>query len=244
MYFPPFITARMGQKIGRRPQTQLCGAALIAVTQFPDLPFSLLPIRPYTLICSEALYQSALGPPAYGYVEVLGDPAAVSYQTDLALSRISTGLAFSNFRLQRQSWRQQLLLQLILALVLGLSRLMLVSLLRYGLETAQAQRKAQTRSLLWRLGAGRMNPRSRRLAGRCGHRPLRGGIINPRWESEAVHRGLCMLRCLPAGYGTRKEPFAPCTHSPLLCPRQLQRGLSNSLPALRLRSAGLLLQGE
>ena len=87
-------------------------------------------------------------------------------------------------------------------------------------------------------------PRARRLAGRCGHRPLRGGIINPRWESEAVHRGLCMLRCLPAGYGTRKEPFAPCTHSPLLCPRQLQRGLSNSLPALRLRSAGLLLQGE
>ena len=28
--FPPFITARMGQKIGRRPQTQLCGAALRA----------------------------------------------------------------------------------------------------------------------------------------------------------------------------------------------------------------------
>ena len=27
--FPPFITARMGQKIGRRPQTQLCGDALI-----------------------------------------------------------------------------------------------------------------------------------------------------------------------------------------------------------------------
>ncbi len=27
--FPPFITARMGQKIGRRPQTQLCGDALV-----------------------------------------------------------------------------------------------------------------------------------------------------------------------------------------------------------------------
>ena len=27
--FPPFITARMGQKIGRRPQTQLCGDAII-----------------------------------------------------------------------------------------------------------------------------------------------------------------------------------------------------------------------
>ena len=26
--FPPFITARMRQKIGRRPQTQLCGDAL------------------------------------------------------------------------------------------------------------------------------------------------------------------------------------------------------------------------
>lgn len=129
------------------------------VRQFPDLPFSLLPIRPYTLICSEALYQAAMGAPAYGYVEVLGDPAAVSYQTDLALSRISTGLTFSNFRLQRQSWRQQLLLQLILALVLGLSCLMLVSLLRYGLENAQAQRKAQTRSLLWRLGADRIKLR-------------------------------------------------------------------------------------
>ena len=31
--FPPFITARMGQKIGRRPQTQLCGDAL-SFTQF------------------------------------------------------------------------------------------------------------------------------------------------------------------------------------------------------------------
>ena len=29
--FPPFITARMGQKIGRRPQTQLCGAAFIQI---------------------------------------------------------------------------------------------------------------------------------------------------------------------------------------------------------------------
>ena len=27
--FPPFITARMGQKIGRRPQTQLCGDAIV-----------------------------------------------------------------------------------------------------------------------------------------------------------------------------------------------------------------------
>ena len=26
--FPSFITARMGQKIGRRPKTQLCGVAL------------------------------------------------------------------------------------------------------------------------------------------------------------------------------------------------------------------------
>ena len=32
--FPPFITARMGQKIGRRPQTQLCGAALDQRTWF------------------------------------------------------------------------------------------------------------------------------------------------------------------------------------------------------------------
>ena len=30
--FPPFIAARMGQKIGRRPQTQLCGDALIYFT--------------------------------------------------------------------------------------------------------------------------------------------------------------------------------------------------------------------
>ena len=29
--FPPFITARMGQKIGRRPQTQLCGDAFIQI---------------------------------------------------------------------------------------------------------------------------------------------------------------------------------------------------------------------
>ena len=27
--FPPFIPARMGRKIGRRPQTQLCGDAIV-----------------------------------------------------------------------------------------------------------------------------------------------------------------------------------------------------------------------
>ena len=31
--FPPFITARMGQKIGRSPQTQLCGDALAHVKE-------------------------------------------------------------------------------------------------------------------------------------------------------------------------------------------------------------------
>ena len=46
--FPPFITARMGQKIGRRPQTQLCGAALgvlqsgSAGTEDPAFPISIL----------------------------------------------------------------------------------------------------------------------------------------------------------------------------------------------------------
>ena len=32
--FPPFIPARMGRKIGRRPQTQLCGDALNLIRQF------------------------------------------------------------------------------------------------------------------------------------------------------------------------------------------------------------------
>src|SRR5699024_9956411 len=34
--FPPFITARMVQKIGRRPQTQLCGDALNLVISAAD----------------------------------------------------------------------------------------------------------------------------------------------------------------------------------------------------------------
>ena len=117
------------------------------------LPFSLLPIRPYTILCSEGIYESLVGEITYCYVEVLGDPAAVSYQTDLALSRISTGLAFSNHRIARQSLRQQLLLQLILAVVLLVSCGILVGILRFGLESAQAQGRQRTRELLWRLGA-------------------------------------------------------------------------------------------
>src|SRR5699024_5523680 len=39
--FPPFITARMGQKIGRRPQTQLCGDALYKEVLWPlSTPYS------------------------------------------------------------------------------------------------------------------------------------------------------------------------------------------------------------
>ena len=212
MYFPPFITARMGQKIGRRPQTQLCGAALIAVTQFPDLPFSLLPIRPYTLICSEALYQAAMGPPAYGYVEVLGDPAAVSYQTDLALSRISTGLTFSNFRLQRQSWRQQLLLQLILALVLGLSCLMLVSILRYGLENRGGP--AQGPDPVAAVAAGRGPDQAPPRRGASGPPPRRVRLplrrAGPSWPGRPWRRRRRSgpWRPIPASRG--RCPWWPC----------------------------------
>ena len=123
------------------------------VHDFSGLPFSLLPIRPYTLLCSESLCKSVTGTLDYGYVAVLGDPTAISYQTDLALSRISTGLGFTNYRVERQSWRQQLTLQLILSLVLGLSCWMLVGILRYGWESARAPRTARLRMLLWRLGA-------------------------------------------------------------------------------------------
>ena len=41
--FPPFITARMGQKIGRRPQTQLCGDAF---DYFPPRRGILPPVMP------------------------------------------------------------------------------------------------------------------------------------------------------------------------------------------------------
>lgn len=134
-----------------------CGTAELKVggvaQDLSFLPFSLLPIRPYTILCSEALYETLVGGISYCYVEVLGDPAAVSYQTDLALSRISTSLGFSNFRMERQSLRQQLFLQLILAVVLLVSCGILVGILRFGLESAQAQGRQSTRALLGRLGA-------------------------------------------------------------------------------------------
>lgn len=125
------------------------------VHDLSDLPFSLLPIRPYTLLCTEALFEQVLGSIAYGYVEVLGDRGAVSYQTDVALSKLPTTMVFSNLRIERQSSRQELLLQLILSLVLGISCLLLVSMVRFGLESAHATRKQQTRTLLWYLGADR-----------------------------------------------------------------------------------------
>ena len=41
--FPPFIPARMGRKIGRRPQTQLCGDALgVVLTVFALLDMFML----------------------------------------------------------------------------------------------------------------------------------------------------------------------------------------------------------
>ena len=43
--FPPFITARMGQKIGRRPQTQLCGDALSFNRHQSELLFKVISDR-------------------------------------------------------------------------------------------------------------------------------------------------------------------------------------------------------
>ena len=52
--FPPFITARMGQKIGRRPQTQLCGDALGKVLR-KTIALGLV----CSLICGAALLRAA-----------------------------------------------------------------------------------------------------------------------------------------------------------------------------------------
>src|SRR5699024_7077599 len=51
--FPPFITARMRQKIGRRPQTQLCGAAIgdfMAILQVTAFSKCLMRNVPLTVV--------------------------------------------------------------------------------------------------------------------------------------------------------------------------------------------------
>ena len=71
--FPPFITARMGQKIERRPQTQLCGDALVLFREW-KLLMGFLAILVSALICNLVL--TAVNAGSFFTLGLEGQPVA------------------------------------------------------------------------------------------------------------------------------------------------------------------------
>ncbi len=117
-----------------------------------NTPFSINPVRPYSLICSEDTYCQLLGHCEYTCAFVYGDPTMVQYQTDVELSKIQTGLYFVNNRIERSQQAQQLALQVVLALIISVSGFLVTTLIRFGIYAAYEKQEIERYRMLYQLG--------------------------------------------------------------------------------------------
>ena len=121
-----------------------------------DFPFSKDPMRPFSMICSEDTYESLLGTIDYCCFLVYGDRKAISYQTDVELSKIKTGLFFDNKRAERAEQLQALFLLLAMSLILSVSGVLLTTIIRCGISESGRSQEQQKYRLLYQLGMSRI----------------------------------------------------------------------------------------
>ncbi len=120
-----------------------------------DFPTMFHPGRPNSLICNMETYRAIFGACQYGYVLVYGDDAAIQYQTDVELSKISSPLPLSNRRVERMEQRQRLGMRVFLALILSVSGFLMAMLVRFGLYSAMEKENLARYRALYQLGMSR-----------------------------------------------------------------------------------------
>jgi hypothetical protein len=128
---------------------------IVGVLHGQNTRISYDPIRPYSLICNQRTYEKLLGKLAYTYVLVYQDETDIPYQTDVELSKIHTGLYFSNNRVERSEQSRNLAMQLILSMVLSVSGFVVILLIRAGIYASTEESEIQRYGTLHLLGMTR-----------------------------------------------------------------------------------------
>lgn len=120
-----------------------------------DYPISQNPMRPFSMICTEETYEALFGTIDYCYFMVYGDKRAISYQTDVELSKINTALGFNCNRAVHSEQIQQLILLLAMSLILSVSGVLLTTIIRCGISESERAQEQQKYQLLYQLGMSR-----------------------------------------------------------------------------------------
>ncbi len=122
------------------------------IRSFDDTPLSYNPMRSYSLFCNENTYRELVSNYEYAYVLVYNETTTIPYQTDVELSKIQTGLYFNNNRVQSSEQLQNVILQMILALLLCTFAILIMTVIRFGIRVMDDKRKAERYQLLYKLG--------------------------------------------------------------------------------------------
>lgn len=122
------------------------------IESFDELPFSYNPTRSYSLICNENTYRELTGLCEYAYVLVYNDETAISYQTDVELSKISTSLYFGNNRVEHSEQLQNVMLQMTLSFILCTFAILIMTVIRFEVSVMFDQQRTKRYQLLYQLG--------------------------------------------------------------------------------------------
>lgn len=122
------------------------------IQSFDDTPFSYDPMRSYSLICNENTYRGLTGGCEYAYVLVYNETTTIPYQIDVELSKIDTSLYFNNNRVQTSEQLQNVILQMILALLLCTFAVLIMTVLRFGVSVMYDKQRMERYQLLYKLG--------------------------------------------------------------------------------------------
>ncbi len=125
------------------------------IESFDDVPFSYNPMRSYGLICNENTYRELTGSLEYAYVLVYQDGTTIPYQTDVELSKIQTSLNFNNNRVVVSEQLQNVILQMVLALLLCTFAILVMTVIRFGVSVMYEKQKMERYQLLYKLGMSR-----------------------------------------------------------------------------------------
>lgn len=122
------------------------------IETFDEVPLSYNPMRAYSLICNENTYRELTGSLEYAYVLVYQDGTTIPYQTDVELSKIQTSLSFNNNRVVSGEQLQNVILQMILALLLCTFAILMMTVIRFGVSVMYEKQKIERYQLLYKLG--------------------------------------------------------------------------------------------
>lgn len=117
-----------------------------------NLPICYNITRPYTMLCNQATYADIFDENDYCYVLVNHGKNTIAYQTDAELSKIKSNLGFTNIRVNKETYQQNLFIQILLTVIISFAGIFITIIARAGIQIVTNKYELHRYKTLYQLG--------------------------------------------------------------------------------------------